>query len=263
MSSTLTVLAGETTLFVLIAALLVFRGLGALGVKRFASWPVSAAHALTVMLALAGIAHFMPDSVTVMPSHADLAAMVPPFVPLPGLMVLATGVLELAAAVGLVLSRTRWLAGMALIPLFIALIPANIYAAVNDIPLNGDPATPLAVRVPEQILYIAVAWWATRGASREWPAFPARATALPARGGPGQHDPADDGAYGFWCAHVLGAAGRPGADAAADELWTVGISMRSHRQGRTDHALEPEPSRRRGGRARDRAAGRDRGSRGG
>ena len=181
MNAILVGLLSETTLFVLIAALLFFRGLGALGVSRFASWPVGAAHALAVMLVLTAAAHFVPDTVTAMPSHSDMVAMVPPFVPLPGLMVYVTGVLELAAAAGLVATRTRWPAGMALIPLFVALIPANIYAALNDIPLNGDPATPLGVRIPEQILYIAVAWWATRGAVREWPGFAAKPSASAAQ----------------------------------------------------------------------------------
>lgn len=170
-------LLGETTLFVLLVALLVFRGLGVVGVRRFASWPVSAAHAMAVMLLMTASAHFMPDSVKAMPGFSDMVAMIPPFVPFPEVMVIVTGVLELAAAVGLVLGRTRWLAGMALILLFVVMTPANIHAALNDVSLNGDPATPLLIRIPEQVLYIAVAWWATRGASREWPGFLARAAA--------------------------------------------------------------------------------------
>ena len=88
--------------------------------------------------------------------------MVPPFVPAPDLMVYATGVLELLGAAGLVLRATRRLAGRCLALLFVCLIPANIYAAAADIPLNGDPATPLWFRIPEQVIYIAVALWATR-----------------------------------------------------------------------------------------------------
>jgi uncharacterized membrane protein len=43
--------------------------------------------------------------------------------------------------------------------LFVALIPANIYAAVADVPFAGGEATPLWQRIPEQILYIGVALW--------------------------------------------------------------------------------------------------------
>ncbi|MGY0503445.1 DoxX family protein [Nocardia sp. FBN12] len=157
------------TLITLIGSLVVFRTLGALGVTRFASWSVSAAHALAVMLVMTGTAHFMPASVTVMPNYADMVGMIPPFVPFPGFMVLASGVLELLAAVGLVLTRTRRLAGWALVPLFLLLLPANIYAALNDIPFAGEPASPLWQRIPEQALYIGFAVWATRSAPHVLP----------------------------------------------------------------------------------------------
>ncbi|MBC7301945.1 MAG: hypothetical protein H5T78_13430 [Nocardia sp.] len=157
------------TLVALIGSLVAFRALGALGVTRFASWSVSAAHALAIMLVMTGTAHFMPASVTVMPNYADMVAMVPPFVPLPGFMVLASGVLELLAALGLILTRTRWVAGWALVPLLLLLLPANIYAALNDVPFAGEPASPLWQRIPEQVLYIGFAVWATRAAPRVLP----------------------------------------------------------------------------------------------
>lgn len=157
------------TLVALIGSLAAFRALGALGVTRFASWSVSAAHALAIMLVMTGTAHFMPASVTVMPNYADMVAMVPPFVPFPGFMVLASGVLELLAALGLILTRTRWVAGWALVPLLLLLLPANIYAALNDVPFAGEPASPLWQRIPEQVLYIGFAVWATRAAPRVLP----------------------------------------------------------------------------------------------
>ena len=63
---------------VLVPAMLVFRALGALGVRRFASWPVSAAHGMAVMLLFTASAHFVPADVTAMPNHADMVRMVPP-----------------------------------------------------------------------------------------------------------------------------------------------------------------------------------------
>ncbi|WP_188191116.1 DoxX family protein [Nonomuraea sp. SYSU D8015] len=148
------------TVIVLLVATLVFRLLGVLGVGRFATWRVSAAHGLAVMLVMTASAHFVPASVTFMPNHADLVAMVPPFVPLPAFMVYLTGVLELAGAVGLVLEGTRRAAGICLALLFVVLLPANVYAALADIAFAGEPASPLWQRVPEQVLYIAVALWA-------------------------------------------------------------------------------------------------------
>ncbi|WP_238014308.1 DoxX family protein [Dactylosporangium sp. AC04546] len=162
-------------LLLLLVPTLAFRGLGALGVARFASWRDSAAHGLAVMLALTGAAHFTPDSLTVMPSHDDLTAMVPSFVPVPDAVVYLTGILELLGAAGLVLPATRRAAGVCLALLFVCLLPANVSAAVHDVPLNGEPATPLWFRVPEQALYIAVALWAARAPAARRAGRPAAA----------------------------------------------------------------------------------------
>jgi uncharacterized membrane protein len=151
---------------VLVLATLVFRALGALGVRRFASWPVSAAHGMAVMLLFTATAHFVPASVTVMPNHADLARMVPPFLPFADALVYVTGVLEFLAAAGLVLTATRWPAALGLAALFVMLLPANIYAATADVAFNGEPATPLWQRIPEQVLYIAVALWVAQASRR-------------------------------------------------------------------------------------------------
>ncbi|NNH75289.1 DoxX family membrane protein [Nocardia uniformis] len=148
------------TLALLIIPTLCFRLLGALGVTRLATWQVSFAHGLAVLVLFTGASHFLPDSVEAAPSHDDLTAMVPSFVPFPDFMVYLTGVLELLGAVGLILNRTRPLAGIGLAVLFVLMFPANIYAAVEDIPLNGEAPTPLWFRLPEQIVFIAVALWA-------------------------------------------------------------------------------------------------------
>lgn len=151
-------------IIVLTVALLGFRLLGLLGVGRFVTWSASAAHAMAAMLVITASTHFVPASVTVMPNHADMVRMVPPFVPYPEIMVYATGVLELLGAVGLVLTVTRQAAGLGLAGLFVLVLPANVYAAVTDAPFNGDEATPLWLRIPEQLLYIAIALWVAKSA---------------------------------------------------------------------------------------------------
>jgi uncharacterized membrane protein len=55
---------------------------------------------------------------------------------------------------------------VALIALFVALLPANIHAARSGVTLRGKPATPLALRVPMQILFIALTAWAGVHAAR-------------------------------------------------------------------------------------------------
>ncbi|MGW4790993.1 DoxX family protein [Nonomuraea sp. NPDC004297] len=143
-------------LIVLLVATAVFRLLGLLGVRRFGTWRVSAAHGLAVMLVMTASAHFVPGSVTFMPNYDDMVAMVPSFVPAPGSMVYLTGVLELAGAAGLVLERTRGAAGICLALLFVVLLPANVYAATAELENVGSP---LWQRIPEQILYISIALW--------------------------------------------------------------------------------------------------------
>ncbi|HZX08339.1 hypothetical protein [Kribbella sp.] len=150
---------------VLILGAVGFRALGALGVRRFTTWPVAAAHAMAEMLVLTASAHFVPASVTVMPNHADMVRMVPPFLPYADVLVYLTGVLELLGAAGLVVTATRTAAGYALAALFVALVPANIHAAVAHVPFAGGAASPLWERIPEQLLYLAVALWAARSAT--------------------------------------------------------------------------------------------------
>lgn len=150
---------------VLVLATLVFRALGAFGVRRFAGWPVSAAHGMAVMLLFTATAHFVPAGVTVMPNHADLARMVPPFLPYADALVYLTGLLEFLAAAGLVITATRWPAALGLAALFVVMLPANIYAATADITFaNGEAATPLWQRIPEQVFYLAVVLWVARSA---------------------------------------------------------------------------------------------------
>ena len=92
-------------------------------------------------------------------------------------MIYVTGVLEFLGAAGLILTRTRRLAGLCLVALFVLLLPANVYAAVADVSFAGEPATPLWQRIPEQALYIAVALWAALSAPLAWPALLRRRTA--------------------------------------------------------------------------------------
>jgi len=141
-------------LIVLLAALLVFRAIGAAGVHVFASWQHSALYALVVMFVFTATAHFNK-------MKHDLARMIPAHFPRPLLIVYITGVLELLGAVGLVFPEFRRLAGICLIALLIGMFIANINAAHKGVTLRGKPPTPLWLRTPMQILFIALLWWST------------------------------------------------------------------------------------------------------
>jgi uncharacterized membrane protein len=146
-------------LVVLLISFVFLRGLGYLGVRRLTSWRDAGLGALAVMFLFTSTAHFSG-------MKHDLAAMMPE--PLPdGLWIIyLTGLFEIAGAVGLLIPRTRRLAGICLVLLLIAQFPANVNAALNGIPLAGEPPTPLWLRTPMQILFIAIVWW-TSVAHRE------------------------------------------------------------------------------------------------
>jgi uncharacterized membrane protein len=104
------------------------------------------------MLVFTGVSHF-----TFM--KEDFVRMVPPSIPWPRAMVYFTGVCEIAGAVGLLLPEFRRAAAYALIAFFLAVLPANIHAARAGVTLRGKPATSLWLRIPMQVLFIAIAFW--------------------------------------------------------------------------------------------------------
>lgn len=144
------------TLIALFVSLLVFRGLGILGVPVFLTWHDSALWALSVMVLFTASAHFTA-------LKEDLIKMVPRFFPAPRQIIFVTGLLEIAGAVGLLIPQVRAEASTCLALLFVALFPANINAALRRVTLGGRKASPLWLRVPMQVLFIALALWAALG----------------------------------------------------------------------------------------------------
>ncbi len=142
-------------LIVLVASLLTLRLLG-LALPAFADWPTDARYALALMLVLTASAHFAASS------RQELIQMVPSRLPRRAQLVTLTGVLELVAAGGLVLPMVAPFAGAGLVLLLIAMFPANVKAALENLPLRGKSATPLRFRLPLQVLFIAVTWWASQ-----------------------------------------------------------------------------------------------------
>lgn len=140
------------SLIVLAVSIVTLRGAGWLGVRRLACWREAGRYALAVMFVFTGVSHFTE-------MKHDFAAMIPS--PLPnGLWVIyLTGAFQIAGAIGMLIPWTRRLAGICLVLLLIAMFPANVYAALNDILLGGRPPTTLWLRTPMQLLYIAMVWW--------------------------------------------------------------------------------------------------------
>ena len=143
-------------LLLLIAALLVLRTAGALGVTPLAEWRSSARFALAIMFVFTAAAHFGRQK-------ESLVRMVPGWIPSPRRVIAVTGVLELLGALGLLLLVTAPLAGVCLALLLAAMFPANVKAARQQLMIDNKPATPLWFRSLVQVFFVVMLLWATLG----------------------------------------------------------------------------------------------------
>jgi uncharacterized membrane protein len=112
--------------------------------------------AMATMLVFTGVAHF--------PFRAGMAQMLPAWLPAKNAWVLGTGLLEIAAAVGLLLPALRPLTAGCLLVFFALILPANIRAAQLHLDYQrGTPDGPglryLWFRVPLQLFFMAWTWY--------------------------------------------------------------------------------------------------------
>ncbi len=84
--------------------------------------------------------------------------IVPPYIPEPELAVYLSGLAEIAGGVGLLIPPVRRAAGWGLAALMVAVLPANVYMATDNIQVTGKPFPQwmLWARLPGQALLI---WW--------------------------------------------------------------------------------------------------------
>lgn len=121
--------------------------------------------ALRVLLAVAmgvvGVLHFT--------SPAGFVRIVPAFLPAPLALVYVSGAFEILGGVGLLVDRVHRAAAIGLIALYVAVFPANINMAVNDIAMGDGhiPAWALWLRLPFQAVFIAWAYWLSRTPRRD------------------------------------------------------------------------------------------------
>src|SRR5262249_33775799 len=119
-------------LIVMLVSWVVVRAVGAAGFWHTTdSWSAALRVALAVMFLFTAISHFHPRT------RADLVRMVPPGLPSPALLVAVTGVLELIAAVGLLVPSTTAIAAYGLMLLLVAMFPANVHAARAGLTVVG------------------------------------------------------------------------------------------------------------------------------
>jgi len=111
---------------------------------------------LAVCIIIVGITHFIRPE--------QYARIVPPQLPNPVALVYISGFFEILGGIGLMIPFVSVAAAWGLIALFIAVFPANIDMAVNNIPIEGIPHNQVLywVRLPFQAVLIAWAYWYTR-----------------------------------------------------------------------------------------------------
>jgi uncharacterized membrane protein len=120
-----------------------------------------ARHALAIVYTLAGIAHLARP--------AGFVAITPHWVPAPELVVMLTGLAELAGAVGLMIPPLRRAAGVGLALYALCVWPANINHALNDIPLSGVHLS-WWYHGPRLALQPVIIWWALWASGAiDWP----------------------------------------------------------------------------------------------
>lgn len=114
---------------------------------------------LAAFMVMAGWGHFT--------NTAFYMAIMPPYLPAHLALVYISGVCEILGGVGLLIPQTRRAAAWGLVALFLAVFPANIHMAVNDIRPGGLADADFApamqyLRWPLQLVFLAWAYWFTK-----------------------------------------------------------------------------------------------------
>jgi uncharacterized membrane protein len=109
---------------------------------------------MAALYVVAGVNHFIDPGFYL--------AIMPDYLPWHLPLIYASGVAEIALGIAVLIPRLRVLAAWGIIALLVAIFPANVYAATDQVPLiAGDPFWNW-VRLPFQGVFIAWAWWYTR-----------------------------------------------------------------------------------------------------
>ena len=101
-----------------------------------------------------GIQHFLDP--------AWFVQIMPPYLPLHYEAVYLSGFFEILFGVMLLFQKTRYFAAWGLILLLLAVYPANIYLAFNEVPQKALGISAFAAswaRLPIQFIFIGLAYW--------------------------------------------------------------------------------------------------------
>jgi uncharacterized membrane protein len=143
-----------TASLMITVALCVFVGRRGLSSFGWGQWVLRGIVALPLLAS--GPLHFTRTAL--------FATIIPPFFPYRPQLVLLTGMLELAGAVGILWPRFTRLASACLAILMIAIFPANVYGANQTVGGLHLPSVP--VRLAMQVIYIVLLLMAGWGIPR-------------------------------------------------------------------------------------------------
>lgn len=102
-------------------------------------------------------------------SPGGFLAITPDWVPFPQAVVFWTGVAEIAGAIGLMVPRLRYAAGVGLALYALCVWPANMNHAFGDIAIGGT-LLPWTYHGPRLLLQPVIIWWALwAGGVTDWP----------------------------------------------------------------------------------------------
>lgn len=107
--------------------------------------------AMSTMLVFTAIGHFAFTK--------GMSMMIPKFIPFKENFVYLTGIFEILLAIGLLIPKLNIISGWALIIFLLLMLPANIYASVNNVnyqkgTFDGNGLAYLWFRIPLQFLFI-------------------------------------------------------------------------------------------------------------
>ena len=146
--------------YILISAFFLSTVLARWALRRQMTFQDRAGVSLAIMFFFTGATHFTS-------MRFEYAAMIPPPLPNGMWIIYTTGALEWMGAAGLLIHPLRRAAALGLSLLLVTMTPANIYASIAGIEFRGQPPASLWIRVPIQILFIAVLMRIAAGARRK------------------------------------------------------------------------------------------------
>ena len=145
-----------TVFFIIIVFAIILQLASGSGLNPQKNFRDNARIATGIAFIFTGTSHFL------MPGK--FMEMMPPFLPVPVFLIYLSGFFEILGGIGLIISGIKKAAAIGLILLLLAVFPANIYVALNNVQLGGfmNYAIYQWLRLPMQFGLIAWVWWCSK-----------------------------------------------------------------------------------------------------